>query len=456
MTVSVGVKRTRLYFKGLFFLGVFFLVWQHIKMPGVGVIDGNTPILFLGFLFLLGNLLAKKKIEIKTEEVVVALFLLAECIWGFLSGNTLPGISRFINGYIGFGVIYFAARMFFVNCSKREFDRFVKAVFWGTAIITVVIGGLQMIYIFGGHSSAVYAVLESITYRELEYVKEGKIQLMTEPSLFGNILYLCFLPSAVYLNRQKMYSRRLLVICSAVVIAINFLGFSVRLAFDTFVFLLIYQFYRMNRRNERRDNRLILLLILLAAAFLIFLIIYNDVLSLREKGNFFNRIYRICHFGINESRDQSAQVRSENIRCALIGFTQKPFLGWGAGGFVNALAGNYRELSSRGANAEILALLDGGNAVSYSFLFTQLCEGGLLGLTVIILMLSPIIKNIKRYDKTLLFVIGSFFIYMLIQNELIGNAVAAIVIALFVSLNRLRQNAAILTDDMYMVLWKAE
>lgn len=420
-------------YQKFFFVALFFLEWTYIKARNLSFIDGLAPTMLIMLLFLLLNfdyIINIKKIS--KWEFVIIISLILELVLGLIfliENKNLAGYKRFFNGYIGMVLVYLATRCCYPYFSKKEFrENMYKAMYKGCLWLTVIMGGLQLIYILTKNET-VFNIINIFLWRNTTYLRNGKIQLFTEPSLFGEVFYLVFIPSYYYLYKNKIYNERKMIFSFIYVLLINMLGISTRFIIDTVVFILIFYYVKMRRGDLNKKIKYIVCILFVIFLFLI--IIYFDVFDLSSKNHAIERLHLILTSNNNLVNDGSGLIRTEYLRCAWEGFKQKPIWGWGAGNYSNALRDNYNYLSNTMANTELMSAIKQNDMVSYSFIFTQLCENGIIGILNVLSVYYLLFKMIKKNNSIMLNVTAMFIMYMFIQNEMMGFISVAILLAIY-------------------------
>lgn len=428
--------------KGLlfFFASLFFLEWNDIGVKAFGPLYGKSLSMILMLIFLLINIKRLSRIWLTKWEIVATVTLLVEFIRGIevaITNENYEGISRFVNGYLGIIIFYMGVKLCYPRLHDRSFrQQLVKTLYNGCFYSTCFMGGLQILYILTG-DRVLYAVIDELTFRGLVYLDAGKVQLFTEPSLFGEIFFIVFIPSAYYMLKNGIYKKNRVLISAAIVLLINILGISVRYILDMLVFVAIWCLFTIY--GGRGSKAVKTLLFVMLFSVFSYGILYFNWFGLAEQNHAIERLHNILTSSNYTSLDGSGSIRMEYLRCAWEGFVQKPILGWGAGNYVGALNANAHRIGNALADAELLEACQQKNMVSFSFVFTQLCENGMIGVIHVTNVLYLLVRMIGKKNSIIMNTVSLFIVYMFIQNEMMGCFSIAMVLA-FYNFNNLTVN----------------
>ena len=161
---------------------------------------------------------------------------------------------------------------------------------------------------------------------------------------------------------------------------------------------------------------------------IVMIIIVRFVIPQEIVNNLYLRMTSIFGGGLHsEKGDQSTIVRFILIYCGLCGFIHSPIIGYGAGNFSIALNKFVVLPANILARNEILQIMSMNDSTTYSFYSTSLCDGGLLGMLMIICVVRTLRKGKSKEGKQLKWII----IYLLVQLELFGTLPIAIWLAVY-------------------------
>lgn len=375
-------------------INVFFNVW------------GNTELTFWAF--------------------VCLVFLLS--LARFVGVGIPIGFYRELNGYLGFTFVYFATKIYFHNKSIDKIDRFFKKIYKMFFRYSLIIGGLQAVYIYIGNTQLLKSIFEAFLYRGgnyfFDYGFQGKINFAYgEPSFVGTYLFLLGVPAFAYCYIKKTLSKRYLNITIAIIIVLNLLSKSTRFAFDSFMFVLILLIITGNVTKIKKRHVPLALAIAVCVPILIYLAVYQS-----DIGGRIVQAFNSLRYTINNG-DSSTIVRLERLRVGVVGFIHNPLIGVGIGNYGQVLH-DYAALPiNANAASELLGSINNYNSgtTSYSFYATSISESGLLGVIIIII----IIRMCLRRKEKMLRYCGLIIILFSIQTELYGFSLAAMWLAIF-------------------------
>lgn len=428
--MNVKISRS----KAPFFLAIFLLEWTTLRTHLFLAINGKSPTLLIMIPFVFFHLgIVYRKLGFSKWEAIATFTLLLELVEGIVVAavnENYEGLIRFINGYMGVVIVYLGVKICYPFFSEKNFKtKIYKAMYNGCFWLTFFMGSLQLLYILT-HSQFLYSIIKEMLWRVLSYLDYGKVQLFTEPSLFGEVVYLIFVPSFAYLYKNRIYKRSRLVVSFIIVFGINLMGISTRFLIDTVIYIILLCVAHIicGDKNEKIRNAAYIA-VMLCMAMLVF---YFDIFSLSSRNHAIERIHSILTTGTGLKNDGSGWLRMEYIRCAWKGFLQKPIWGWGAGNYSSALKLNYHSIAPNAiASKELAQAIQSNNMVSYSFIFTQLCESGLIGLINVFNVCFILIKMIRKSNGVVLCTTAMFMAYMFFQNEMIGCFSMAFLLAIF-------------------------
>lgn len=408
----------KIRFKVFIYLAVFFLAYDALNLPNISILDRKPISLFFCAIFLMFNIDKLLKVKFNITEIIFSTAIILSFVIGIMKtkiyyNNDMIGIRTALNSIIGSMIVYLAFKIYFYRCNKERIDKTVVFAFRGYVTITLISGFLQLFYIKITQFPFLANLFEMLLFNKLNYISYGRIHFMvSEPSFVGGFLYLIFVPCALYLYKNGQMKKNVFICITLGITVLNALSFSNRFIIDSVAFALIFTIIISKKKS-------VIIKYFIMIVFLISLLLFNVVFinnSFNIKNDNLDRIEKIFS-GNSFSEDQSFMVRKTLISTAIEGFMDKPITGYGAGNYKYVLMNKFIPTSNIYANNELIGYMNSGTAVvTYSFYTTTLVENGVLGLIIILCVINTCLRNKYRKNKLVL-IIGTFILYIFIQNE---------------------------------------
>ena len=417
---SIILRKRKKSFTDVFiYISVVFMVMPDLNL-GVPSFFSHVS-LYSSLIYILLNLKTKignlKKSELAFAAVIVLAFLEGLLMNG-IRGVSLAGWFRTLYGFIGFFLIYISYRIFFMK-KGYLIDRFWKTVFYSYTFILLAVGFIQLSYIhlglFGFLNSSSRFILKRGSGYFIGLGGGGRPPfLFGEPSFCGTFFYTWFFPAFLWCKKKNVVTEKKANAIFGLMLFVNILAFSSRFVVDTIVVLLVLLLSRIKSYKVKKKTFQKILLVLIGLA-IVFVAFFNQITNLTV----FKRIgYVLSSFqsGIGSGRDNSFIARFQYLRCGILGFLSMPLTGYGLGNYIEAFRKFVIIPNNVYAASEIRAVLNLDETSSFSFYTTFLCECGILGLFLIIIVL----QNLLKIRKDTLRLVSWIIIFFLIQTELYG------------------------------------
>lgn len=411
------------------YLSVFFLLYPDINFGRNNFFSSKPLSIWFSLIYVCLHLGKIKKIRV--EEFCFGISLLGSIIMGLVFSSGENGISRISNGYIGFGAVYFAIRIFTTTASRKKIYKLITTMFKSYLFIILFFGGLQFAYIYLGHLEIIGQFLKSVLYRGSDYFYNlgisGKIDFtFTEPSLAGLYFYCYFLPVCWLCKKYRLVEEKKLRTSLLIAFILNMFTISTRWYLDSIVCAFII--WLTSSKHSRVHKKAIVKGLMLSTILLLILAIVIKFVIPKEIINGqiirFTTLFTKSKISSVDS-DQSFMVRLILLYVGIAAFFNNPLFGVGEGNFYLAMKKYMITPSGWRARAELTKIASDVSCSSYSFYTTSLGCGGLFG----VIMIGSVIKTLFSSNAKEFKTLGLIIIYMFLQLELFGTPLIAIWLA---------------------------
>ncbi|MEK4062786.1 MULTISPECIES: O-antigen ligase family protein [unclassified Paenibacillus] len=345
--------------------------------------------------------------------IVLVSAVLISAILGLQNNYSFAGLQDAVVSLAAGIIIYLSFRIY-VHSSEYRKDSFLTLFRWMFRgyWLAVIIGLLQLVYMYAFHSGALSSVIGFFVQRD-SYVTAGRLHFtFSEPSYIGLHTNLLLFPAYLILKKYNYLTKSDKVLLW-IFIPLSLLSLSIRYYLDLLFFVVVYVIV-----TSKPEKFLMLfmkfMMYLAAAAVLLNIVFVNNLFQL--KSDHYYRILHIYEDPASITEDNSFSIRSTYSSLGFRSFLDKPWFGYGMGNYYYGFMHNLDHIpaDTLEENEELRDAKYNLTLPQYNMYTRLLSEFGLLGIMLILLLLSLVRLSHKGNFPKLMVVL---LLYSLLQFD---------------------------------------
>lgn len=326
-----------------------------------------------------------KKIEVMLfgiliSAIIITLFL--NIIFGYKFDGLIDATSS-----LGAGIVIYIAFKLFAQKHANDERKFIKLFVWMVRGygLAVIIGVLQVIYIYVVHSASLYNIIHLFVNRDA-FAGAGRVHFtFSEPSFISLHTNLLLLPSIIIL-KNKGYLTKSHKFIVFMFFLISLFSLSIRYFLDIFIFFILFSYFTTHKKLFVQRFVSFLFASILVVGLLNIIFIQN-IFSINSVH--YNRMSNTIKNPVSITEDVSFLIRSTYTKVGISSFLDRPFLGYGLGNFHYAYVDHFFEVDQEALakSSELRGAVNNYSLSQYNMFTRMLSELGVIGIALSLLTL---------------------------------------------------------------------